>query len=475
MEGWLHMSVTRGAPSALRRLTASVRARSAIAATAVIILGTAVAAALLLFLLQRTLISTVESNAAARAHSIAQVAATADLTTVQKDLADNTVESQLAQLVDSEGRVVASSSNRAATGLLSRLRPAAGEVAREKRDTLDFLHTKDPYLVTAEGVDRDGTTYTVIVAESIAPQSDSVETLITYLLVLVPVAGVLVGVGTWILVGRALRPVEAIRRRVSAIRSGGVADSIPVPESHDEVARLATTMNEMLRRLEAGDRIQRAFVSDASHELRSPIATLSASLEVAGDAPNADAWVEMRAVMSLEVDRMRRLVDDLLLLAKADDHGLQMTSEQVDLDDIVDLEIRRLRSSGAVEVVASIEPVRVIGDGLRLSQAIRNLVENAAQASHGRVGVTLATDGDDAVLTVEDDGPGIPVSQRDRVFERFVRLDSSRSRDSGGSGLGLAIVREIVAGHGGTAQADDSDWGGARFTVRLPRDHSVDS
>ncbi|MCW2749489.1 MAG: hypothetical protein JWR83_599 [Aeromicrobium sp.] len=468
------MGVIRSAASALRRLTAGVRARSAIAATVVIIVGTIVGSALLLFLLQRTLISTVETNTAARASSIAQLAGTADLATVQKDLTDNTVESQVSQLVDPDGKVVASSSTRASTRVLSPLRPAAGQLVHEQRDTLDFLHTNDSYLVTAEGVDRDGATYTVIVAASIAPQSESVETLITYLMVLVPVAGVLVGVGTWILVGRALRPVEAIRRRVSAIRSGDLSDSVPVPESHDEVARLATTMNEMLRRLEAGERIQRAFVSDASHELRSPIATLSASLEVAGDAPSPDAWVEMREVMSLEVARMKRLVDDLLLLAKADDHGLRSTSEQVDLDDIVDLEIRRLRSSGTAHVVASIDAVRVIGDGQQLSQAVRNLVENAAQASHRRVGVTVTTDGDEAVLTIEDDGPGIPVSQRTRVFERFVRLDSSRSRDSGGSGLGLAIVREIVAGHGGTTVVDDSTWGGARFTVRLPRDTSVD-
>ncbi|WP_162891137.1 cell wall metabolism sensor histidine kinase WalK [Aeromicrobium sp. A1-2] len=466
--------MTRRAPSAVRRLTASVRARSAIAATVVVLIGTSVGSTLLLIVLQRTLISTVEANAASRAESVSRVAATADLATIQKDLTDNTVESQVAQLIDPAGRVVASSSIRASDRLLSKLRPAPGQVVREQRDTLDVLHTKDAYLVTAQGVSRDGQTYTVIVATSIAPQSESIEILITYLLVLVPVAGLLVGAGTCIVVGRALQPVEAIRRRVSAIRAGDLADSVPVPESHDEVARLATTMNDMLRRLETAERIQRAFVSDASHELRSPIATLSASLEIADAHPNASDWSEMRTVMSLEVERMRRLVDDLLLLAKADDRGLLLSQEQVDLDDIVDQEVRRLRSAGSVQVTASIEIVRVIGDGQSLSQAVRNLVENAAQASRGRVMVSIAAEGDTAVLTVEDDGPGVPEAERGRIFERFVRLDSSRNRDEGGTGLGLAIVREIIAGHGGSVVVETSQWGGARFVVRLPRDGSAD-
>lgn len=468
------MAMTRSAPSALRRVTASVRARSSIAATLVIIVGTIVGSVLLLFLLQRALISTVEGNVDTRAASVARIAATSDLAAVQKDLADNTVESQVAQLVDPSGRVVASSSNRASDGVLSTLRPAAGSIAREQRDALDFLHTKDSYLVTAQGVNRQGETYTVIVAASIAPQSESVETLLTYLLVLIPAAGVLVGAVTWIVVGRALRPVEEIRRRVSAIRSGDLSGSVPVPESHDEVARLATTMNGMLRRLEVGERIQRAFVADASHELRSPIATLSASLEIAKDEPSVESWAEMSSVMSLEVERMKRLVDDLLLLAKADDNGLRSHEDQVDLDDVVDQEVRRLRSATATEVTASIEPVRVIGDHQRLSQAVRNVVENAAQACRGRVQVTVARDGRDAVLSVEDDGPGIPESDRVRVFERFVRLDAGRDRDSGGSGLGLAIVWEIVAGHGGSVVIEESSWGGARFVLRLPRDHAAD-
>ena len=468
------MAMSSDTPSAFRRVTASVRVRSAIAATVVVIIGTAAVSALLIFLLQRALISTVEADAAKRADAVARLVSRSDLTTVRTDLVDNTVESQLAQVIGPAGTVVAGSSTRATAGVLSGLRPRAGSTVSEQRDTLELLRTKDPYLVTVVGVDRGGETYTVVVAASIAPQSESVETLITYLLVLVPLAGVLVGAGTWVVVGRALRPVESIRRRVAAIRSGGRSESVPVPASHDEVARLATTMNDMLRRLEAGERTQRAFVSDASHELRSPIATLSAAIDVAGRAPTAEVWEQTRQVMALEVERMRRLVDDLLLLAKADDMGLRLTDEQVDLDDIVDAEVRRLRAAGTVDVTASIDAARVVGDGRRLSQAVRNLVENATQASRSQVGVGIALDAGDAVLTVDDDGDGVPDSERERIFERFVRLDASRSRDSGGSGLGLAIVREIVVGHGGTVAVGSSPWGGARFVVRLPRDASGD-
>lgn len=453
----------------VRRLAASVRARSTIGATAVVALGGIAGSILVVFLLQRALIDTVETNAATRAEDVATLVESSSTATVQRDLVQNTTESQLVQIIDPRGRIVASSSTRAGRRALTAMRPGVGVVQREQRDTLDFLRTKDPYLITVEGVKTVSGTSTVVVAESIAPQSESVEQLITYLVTLLPIAILLVAAGTWWLVGRALRPVESVRARVAQIHADRLNERVPVPPSHDEVARLASTMNEMLDRLEAGQLTQRSFVSDASHELRSPLAVLRASLDVAGATPTEERWRETREVMRAEVVRMSRLVDDLLLLAKIDDQGLPRVVGEVDLDDLLGEEVRRLRNRGDISVDASIVPTRVVGDRIRLSQAVRNLVENAVGASRGRIAVAVSASGTDALLVVEDDGDGIAVADRVRVFDRFVRLDSSRSRDSGGSGLGLAIVREIIEGHGGTVTVEDSPLGGARLSVRLPQ------
>ncbi len=456
-------------PNSARRLTASVRVRSTIAATAVILVGSIVGSTVLIVLLQRTLTATVESNADARAAEVARLLTGSDTAGLARDLEQNTAEGQVVQVIDSNGAVVASSSLRAADRPLSELRPAAGESLRATLETVRMLRTRDPFVITARGVSVGGHTETIVIASSVAAQSESVETLLTYLLILVPAGGILVAIGMWVLVGRSLRPVERIRSRVAMIRSGRLGDRVPVPDSHDEIARLAVTMNEMLERLDKSQQVQHAFVSNASHELRSPLASLAASLDVVGDSPSGSRWATTRAVMTSEVDRLARLVDDLLLLARTADLEPELRLEEVDLDDIVDQEVRRLRAHHQVAVTATITPVRVWGDRGRLAQVVRNIVDNAARAAASAVYVGVDTIDDEARIIVEDDGAGIPERQRDRVFERFVRLDDSRSRDSGGSGLGLAIVREIVAGHGGTVVIEDAPMGGARFIVLLPQ------
>ncbi|WP_371408026.1 sensor histidine kinase [Kribbella sp. NBC_00662] len=271
------------------------------------------------------------------------------------------------------------------------------------------------------------------------------------------------------MVGQALRPVERIRSRVQGIGTRDLTERVPVPATRDEIARLAVTMNEMLDRLETGQATQRAFVADASHELRSPLATLTAALEVIEADTTGQAWRELRAVMQTETDRMRQLVEDLLLLAKADDTGIRMRQTDVDLDDLVAAEIQRLRSSmPELKVTGDVRPVRVVGDPARLSQVLRNLVDNAARAAHTSVHLTTAEGNGSAIITVEDDGDGIPEADRLRVFERFVRLDTSRSRASGGSGLGLSIAREITRAHHGTITLTSSSAGGTTATVTLP-------
>jgi signal transduction histidine kinase len=172
--------------------------------------------------------------------------------------------------------------------------------------------------------------------------------------------------------------------------------------------------------------------------------------------------------MVAEIDRMRRLVQDLLLLATVDEHTMRLKLEDVDLDDLVEEGERRLRAHPHLEVESHAVPTRVIGDRGRLARVVTNLTDNAAQHAKGAVRVTLSGDDHGAVLVVEDDGPGVPAADRERVFERFVRLDDSRERRSGGSGLGLAIVREVVLAHGGSVELTDTGSGGCRVEVRLP-------
>lgn len=450
--------------------TRSVRARSTIWATVIVAVGLIAGSALVVFLLQRALIATVENGAATRASDVAQLVRTGTLEEVQRDVLNNTVESQIVQVIDPNGTIVAASSPNAEKERLSTLRPAPGAVVNQRRNALDFLHTTDPYLITAVATQKDGQTWTVIVAASIAPQSESVEQLISYLLILVPVGILLAAVGTWFTVGRALRPVETVRRKVAAIGAGRLTERVPVPPSHDEVSRLAETMNEMLDRLEAGQHVQRAFVSDASHELRSPLATLGVSLDVVGDAPSGQRWRESRQVMREEVERMRRLVDDLLLLARIDDAGLAPVREEVDLDDLMIQEAQRLRGLGNIAVTTSISPARVLGDRDRWAQALRNVVDNAAHAASSHIHLGVSTEDSEAILVVEDDGAGVPAAHRSRIFERFVRLDESRSRDSGGSGLGLAITYEIVVAQHASITMEESSSGGARVVIRVGLD-----
>ncbi|HEU4946344.1 MAG TPA: ATP-binding protein [Kribbella sp.] len=452
--------------AAVRR--SGVRGRSTAAAVVVVAAALAVGATVLVLLLQRALVNSVADAAGGRSFEVASQIAESGGGGLARDLLENTQPSQLIQVVDQRGQVIAQSSPTAGTTPLSSLRPPAGQEIRSKVGEMPLLDDDNPYLIVARGSQYDGQRYTVIVASSLETQRESVRKVAQYLLAGYPLLLALVGAATWVLVGRSLRPVEEIRSRVHGIGVRQLNERVPVPATGDEIARLAVTMNEMLDRLQAGQDAQRRFVADASHELWSPITTLTAALEVVAADETGQAWAELRTVMAAETERMRRLVEDLLLLAKADDKGLRMTFADVDLDDLVDAEIRRLRAAGGPVVEADVHPARVCGDAAKLSQAIRNLSDNAVRAAHGRVRLSLATTNGTAAVVVEDDGDGIPDADRQRVFDRFVRLDASRDRGSGGSGLGLSIVREIVRGHAGTIEITDSPLGGARIVVRLP-------
>jgi len=285
----------------------------------------------------------------------------------------------------------------------------------------------------------------------------------------VPLIALVVGITTWIAVGRALAPVERMRRQVDAVTASDLSQRVEDPRTGDELGRLAHTLNDMLARLEDSQRAQRRFISDASHELKSPLAVLRQYAEVAAAHPDRVSPSELTETVLDEGQRLERLVQGMLVLARADEHALTITAVDVDLDDVLYAEAQRLRAMGKVETDASaVRPVRVHADAALVRQAVRNLVDNAARHASARVALASEVADGMALVTVDDDGPGVPPDQREHVFERFVRLDDARSRDAGGSGLGLAIVREIAVRHGGGARIVESPFGGARAELRLP-------
>jgi signal transduction histidine kinase len=450
-----------------RAWASGVRMRAALVAVIVVALALTAGAGLLLVLLRHSLIDSVRTAAKARAVEVSRLVETEGVGGLSTDLAGAGPPGQVVQVIGPKDAVAATSLARAQTPL-SALRAAPGQVAVASTAVLPTLDHDARYLVVARGVSTSGASYVVLVAAGVDAQLETVSTVRSYLALGFPLLLVVVGIATFLLVGRSLRPVEQIRRRVAGIGAQELTERVPVPASGDEIARLAVTMNAMLDRLQAARDSQHRFVADASHELRSPLATLRASLDVAAADPDGTSWLELHPTMDAETIRMGGLVEDLLLLAKADEDGLRLEVAEVDLDDLIGSEVRRLRAATALTVSAEIVPARVDGDPDKLAQALRNLTENAARHTTSRIHLALRVEDRWAIVHVDDDGPGVPEADRARVFDRFVRLDSSRERSSGGSGLGLAIVQEIAVGHGGSVSAGESPWGGARFTLRLP-------
>lgn len=320
------------------------------------------------------------------------------------------------------------------------------------------------HLVVSDDLDNDET---LVLAVPVDDDAETLSTVAVLLAVALPLLLLLVGVTTWLVVGRALRPVTRIRQEVDGISAERLHRRVEVPASADEIAALASTMNRMLDRLDSSATAQRRFVSDASHELRSPLATIRQHAELAQAHPATTSIGELAEVVSEEGLRLQGIVESLLLLARLDEGG-GAHQEPVDLDDLALGEVRRLRARGVDVDGSGIRAARVEGDPRLLGQLARNLADNAVRHAAGRVAISVIPEGSWVFVTVEDDGSGVPDDERDRIFERFVRLDEARSRDAGGSGLGLAIVKGIAAASGGTVSVDASRWGGARFVVTLP-------
>ncbi|WP_432492998.1 sensor histidine kinase [Kineococcus auxinigenes] len=448
--------------------------RSTVAAVLVLALIAAAAGTGGLLVLRRSLLETVATSALVQARLV-RVAVTPGVL----DGGDPAARARVDALVGADeargthvqvvadGAVVTAS--HALDGLppLSARVPAVADAEVEVR-TLPALG-EEPWLVAVLGASAGGRRYTVVVAESTVGARTTLRTAAALLAAGGALLLVAAGVGTRVFVGRSLRPVEAIRRTVDGITSTDLQDRVPVPAGDDEVSRLARTMNAMLERLAAAQRAQRRFVADASHELRSPVATLRAAAEVQRRHPGSTPPERFADLVGGEAVRLEHLVSDLLLLARADEGAVRTARAEVDLDALLESEGARLRASTALEVAVRTAPARVLGDPAQLTRVVRNLTDNAARHARGRVVLAVATDGPEAVATVSDDGPGVPEAERERVFDRFVRLQGSRDRSSGGTGLGLAIVAGAVAAHGGSVRCTAPARGsGAVFEVRLP-------
>lgn len=445
----------------------TVRTRSTVAAALVVTIGVAVASVAMLLVLYQTLLGSTQAAAQNRAGQLAEQLRTDGPAELDPGLLGTDGQVGVIQVLDDNGQVVLASAGAPREPVVSVVVPPAESVSVGR---VQLPGERGDYWVSARGANTPAGPLTVLVGGDREPVETTVSTVGLLLAISGPLLVALVAWATYLLVGRALRPVERIRAQVAAISTEQLDERVPVPPTGDEISHLARTMNAMLSRLESGHAAQRRFISDASHELRSPLAAISAALDLAHHRPEMlDAELIDESLIP-ETRRMRDLVEDLLLLARADERQLSVRAGHVDLDDIITAERARLQTDPQLEVQSRIGPARVTGDVGQLTRMVRNLVDNAARHAHRLVELQCERTGGLAVIRVADDGPGIPADQRQQVFERFVRLDEARARDGGGSGLGLAIVAEIVAAHHGTVGISDRTGGGTCLTVTLPAD-----
>jgi signal transduction histidine kinase len=471
----------------------SVRARATLGATLVVAVALAAAGAALVLSLRSNLIGEAGTQAERSARAVAaELAAGTDYDALSGLDGDD----RPVQIVDEDGRLVAATQDleriSGTTTTDVRPRPAdpqrdddfddddddddsdggrnsgeslePGEIGQEVTFTNGSAtidgDTEDYRYAAVDVETPQGERLTVHAGGPLAAEHSAVRTARTALLIGVPLLSGLVAGVTWLVTGRALRPVAGIRREMAAITaSEDLTRRVPEPDTHDEIARLARTTNETLAALEAAVERQRRFVADASHELRSPIASLRTQLEVAAAHPgllDLDGAVE-------DTVRLQHLAADLLLLARLD-AGERPSDNRVDLAALA----REEAGARTGVVVSETEPAEVAGSRGQLARVLTNLLDNGRRHARETVTVTVRRDGAWAVLGVADDGEGVPEGDRERIFERFVRLDAARSRDDGGAGLGLAIARDVAARHGGTLTVGEAPAGGALFELRLP-------
>lgn len=481
----------------------SVRARAALGATAVVALALAVAGLSVLLVLRANLTDQAGLQAEVAAREVAGQLAL-DVPYDKLDMSDE--EDHPVQVTDEDGRVVAVSKDLEAvsgtgTGRVTPLPqpspgpsatgddredrddddddratggadPARGEVSTDDPDftngtaTVDGDHA-DYRFASVEATDSAGLTLTVHAGAPLAAEQRAVASVRGAMLAGLPVVLLVVAGVTWLVTRRALRPVEGIRREMAAITaSEDLSRRVPEPGSHDEVARLARTTNETLTTLEASVERQRRFVADASHELRSPIASLRTQLEVGAAHPEL---LDVRGAVADTV-RLQALAADLLLLARLD-AGERPGAALLELGALVREEVSQ-RTGDRLPVTVTVPEeaggFEVTGSRAQLARVLGNLLDNAERHARGAVAVAVRREGGGVVVEVTDDGGGVPEAERERIFERFVRLDDARTRDEGGAGLGLAIARDVAVRHGGRLTVTGTGERGARFALWLP-------
>jgi signal transduction histidine kinase len=453
----------------MRRQLRSVRFRAAAVATVVVVAALVVSGVALVALTRNSLVAAAEDEALTRARALAELAAAG---AVGNPL-PGTVS---AQLVADDGSVVAATRDLAGAGSIVEVTVAPGEESVLDADVV-LDDTEEELLTEAGGGEPAAVAIVGVALPSGRAQlaafvpldavSSTTGVLVPLLALGIPLLGALVAVAAWLLVGRSFRPVEEMRAEAEGISMSDLHRRIPVPQSGDEIARLAATLNSMLERLQSSVARQQRFVADASHELRSPIASLVTMAEVAATAPDTVDLETFANDVGAEAARLALLTDDLLTLARSDEGRLDLDRVDIDVAELIHQEVARLQ--GAVDV-SSVESAVVAGDRLRLGQAIRNLLDNAMQHKTATVWASTEVGDTEVAVVIADDGPGIDFGDRERVFERFERLDEARGRDRGGAGLGLAVVAEIAAAHGGrVAVVDHPDYRGAVLRLTLPR------
>ncbi len=406
----------------MRRWFATVRIRTTVFATLVVTIALLVGAILLLVVQQRALVAGLEQSARSRA---VDVAALAKRDALPATLTAAKEADAFTQVVDASGKVLARSENLEGEGRAMEMVPREAETAIV---TTTIAALDGRFIVAVRRVDTPAGQVVVYAGDSREAAEDATTQLAMLLGIGLPALVGIVALTTWRVTGRALRPVEAIRSEVSAIGESELHRRVPEPPTHDEVGRLARTMNAMLARLDdAADR-QRRFVSDASHELQSPLTSLRARLEVNLASRLEPDWRAGEQDALLEVNEMQRLVDDLLTLARLDGAVAAREPTLVDLDDLALREAERLQTRGGVEVdVRRVSAGQVLGDPDQLRRALRNVLDNAERHAAHRVSVSVHEVEATVEVRITDDGSGIPVEHRDRIFERFGRIDDART------------------------------------------------
>lgn len=447
----------------IRRLLGSVRGRSTLVTTIVVSSALIVGSFVILELYERQLVNNLDSTLEQQVADRVQLLENGG----QKELLTTVLQQEAFVWIGSPDGVVTAQGG----GIFPLENPVPTAVGQTTTVAL-LVEERKPDEVETERMDLrlasgEATTGQVVLAGAeLEVIDETIGELAQLFFIAVPVLAAIVAASAWFITGRALRPVAAIQAQAQAISGTTLTERVPVPDTRDEVQDLAVTVNSMLERIERHDRSLRQFSSDASHELKSPIANIKALVETRSSVD--PTWASTQKRLTGETERLGDLVDNLLYLSTHQDRQ-QSEGSLVSLDELLFAEAELVSATTALRVdLGGVEPASIEGSASDLQRLTRNLVDNAARHASERISFSLSTSAEHTVLTIGDDGSGIPEDQRALVFERFTRLDEARARDAGGSGLGLSIVAQIVESHSGTIEVGESPLGGATFVVRFP-------